>query len=121
LDHVWTAPPRGMIQRALAALIDPHIAAEVAAAPELSPSPAPSIRSYHVVGAGQQQWRDRDGPVLISSRLAGACAYPRHLLHGSQGFDETAIAQADNADAGVVQVDRHPQSDRKNDPVNGVE
>src|SRR5215813_14251163 len=83
LGHVWMAPPRGIIRRALAAFADPHIVAEVGA--------------------------------------AAACASPRHLLHGSQSFDETAIAQAYNADAGVVQVDRHPQSDRKNDPVNGVE
>jgi len=59
------------------------------------------------------------GTAMSSARRIGRCL--RNLLHSSQGFDETAIAQAYNTDAGVVQVDRHPQSDRKNDPVNGVE
>jgi|SoiMetStandDraft_5_1073268.scaffolds.fasta_scaffold149109_2 hypothetical protein len=42
-------------------------------------------------------------------------------LHSSQRFHKTAIAQADSADARVVQVDRHPQSNCKNQPVNRVE
>src|SRR5262245_54713494 len=42
-------------------------------------------------------------------------------LHRSQGFHETAIAQSDSADARVVQVDCHPQSNRKNHPVDRVE
>src|SRR5262249_50580986 len=59
--------------------------------------------------------------LITSSYLVSACTMPRHSLHCSQGFHETAIVQPNNADAKIVQVDGHPQGDRKNGPVNGVE
>jgi hypothetical protein len=42
-------------------------------------------------------------------------------MHCSQGFHDSEIANPNDADAWIVQVDSHPQSDRKNGSVNGVE
>src|SRR5215510_9273733 len=81
----------------------------------------------HLIGAGKQGWRVLRGQVPWRLDVArqlyfvGACAAPEHSLHSSQSFHETAIAEPDSTDARVVQVDRHPQSNRKSRPVNRVE
>ena len=42
-------------------------------------------------------------------------------IHGSQGFHDTAIAHPNKADARIVHVDGHKQSEHKSSSVNGVE
>ena len=81
LGHVWMAPPRGIIRRALAAFANPHIVAEFAAAARLSPTPALSIRSNDVVGTGQQHWRNRDVPCCCNIEIDNQLAFGRALAH----------------------------------------
>src|SRR4051812_20485339 len=51
----------------------------------------------------------------------GACVMSRPSIHSSQSFHDAEITQPNYADVWIVQIDGHPQSDRKNGPVNGVE
>ena len=77
LGHVWMAPPRGIIRRALAAFANPHIVAEFAAAARLSPTPALSIRSNDVVGTGQQHWRDPMSRAFCNIEIDNQLAFGR--------------------------------------------
>jgi hypothetical protein len=49
---------------------------------------------------------------------SGVCAMPPYSIHCSQGLHDREIAHPNEANARIVQVDSHPQCDRKNDSVN---
>ena len=55
--------------------------------------------------------------LIANSYLVGVCAMPPYSFHCSQGFHDREIAHPNEADARIVQVDSHPQCDRKNDSV----
>ena len=45
----------------------------------------------------------------------------RHSIHCGQGLRDAAIADPNNADTGIIQVDGHPQGDRKHHTIDGIE
>ena len=52
--------------------------------------------------------------LIANSYLVGVCAMPPYSFHCSQGFHDREIAHPNEADPRIVQVDSHPQCDRKN-------
>jgi hypothetical protein len=45
----------------------------------------------------------------------------RRSMHCGQGLHNAAIADPNNADTGIIQVDGHPQGDRKHHTIDGIE
>jgi hypothetical protein len=59
--------------------------------------------------------------AIANSHLVGVCAMPLYSIHCSQGFHDREVAHPNEAGARIVQVDSHPQCDRQNGSINGVE
>jgi len=83
-----------------------------------------SIAGFSPVADGAEGLRN----IIIAASLARLLllaaerkAQSAYSMHSSQGFHDSAIGHPNNAEPRIVQVDRHPQGSRKNDPVNRVE
>src|SRR5512143_2939169 len=65
--------------------------------------------------------RGRETRHAPTSYLTSTCVAQRYSIHSSQGFHDRKIVHPNQADPRIIQIDSHPQSNRKNNSVNGIE